>query len=184
MHIAQPRPVAILRQHRRSCAEDCPGVSSTKGLAARHVSTERDGYFANGLTSICSSNRGAFLRSGRVQAQEISVRILLRKPACPENPTDKFLLHPASKHSHSSLCLQGDCRHKEYGIELDPALLRIWRPELLHQSILTTRRIGVDAPEQQMPKSIISASSCPKLCRLVNTIADSLFQQIITIATL
>ncbi len=155
------------------------------GWLQGHVSTERDGYFGNGLTSICSSNRVAFLRSGRVQAQEISVRIFLCKPACYQNLAASLLLQVAPQHSPSTPCRQGDYRNEEYvGAELDPALLRIWRPELLHQGVSNTRGIGIDAPEQQMPEGIISAGSCPKLCRIANTIADSHIQQIVTIATL
>jgi len=155
------------------------------GWLQGHVSTERDGYFGNGLTSICSSNRAAFLRSGRVQAQEISVRIFLCKPACYQNSANSLPLQVAPQHSPSTLCRQGDYRNEEYvGAELDPALLRIWRPELLHQGVSNTRGIGIDAPEPQMPKGIISAGSFPKLCPLVATIADSHIQRIVTIGTL
>lgn len=35
-----------------------------------------------------------------------------------------------------------------------------------------------------MPKVIISAGSCPKLCRIANTVTDSHIQQIVTIGTL
>ena len=99
------------------------------GQLQGHVSTERDGYFGNGLTSICSSNRVAFLRSGRVQAQEISVRIFLCKPALYQNLAASLLLQVAPQHSPSTLCRQGDYRNEEYvAAKLDPALLRIWRP--------------------------------------------------------
>jgi hypothetical protein len=49
---------------------------------------------------------------------------------------------------------------------------------------LNTGRIGIDAPEQQMPEGIISAGSCSKLCRIANTISDSHIQRIVTIGML